>query len=52
MDNSFIWFLLYISDKFKTEKNIDKNFTFKKAIFIGLLQILSLIPGVSRSGIS
>ncbi len=45
-------FLLYISDKFKTEKNIDKNFTFKKAIFIGLLQILSLIPGVSRSGIS
>ena len=29
-----------------------KNFTFKSAIFIGLFQILSLIPGVSRSGIA
>ena len=44
--------LLYISDKFKIEKNIENNFTLKKAIFIGLFQILSLIPGVSRSGIA
>ena len=44
--------LLYISDKFKLEKNIDKNFTLKSAIIIGLLQILALIPGVSRSGIA
>ena len=44
--------LLYISDKFKLEKNIDKNFTIKSAIFIGFFQILSLIPGVSRSGIA
>ena len=44
--------LLFVSDKFKVEKNINKNFTFKKAIFIGVLQILSLIPGVSRSGIA
>ena len=44
--------LLYISDKFKLEKNIDKNFNYKSAIIIGLFQILSLIPGVSRSGIS
>ncbi len=43
--------LLYLSDRFKLEKNINDNFTFKSAIFIGLLQILSLIPGVSRSGI-
>ena len=44
--------LLYISDRFKLEKNIDKNFNFKSVIFIGLFQMLSLIPGVSRSGIS
>ncbi len=44
--------LLFISDKFKLEKNIDKNFTFKSAFFIGIFQILSLIPGVSRSGIA
>ena len=44
--------LLFISDKFKTEKNIENNFTFKSAFFIGILQILSLTPGVSRSGIA
>ena len=43
--------LLYLSDRFKLEKSINENFTFKSAIFIGLFQILSLIPGVSRSGI-
>ena len=44
--------LLYISDKFRLEKNIDKNFNYKSVIFIGLFQMLSLMPGVSRSGIS
>ena len=44
--------LLFVSDKFKIEKTIEKNFTFKSAIFIGSLQILALIPGVSRSGIA
>ena len=44
--------LLYISDKYKLEKNVKNNFDFKSAILIGLFQILSLIPGVSRSGIS
>lgn len=44
--------LLYISDKFKLEKNIENNLNYKSIIFIGLLQILSLIPGVSRSGIA
>ena len=44
--------LLFISDKFKLEKNIDNNFTFKSVIFIGFFQILSLVPGVSRSGIA
>ena len=44
--------LLFISDKFKIENTIEKNFSFKSAIFIGSLQILALIPGVSRSGIA
>ena len=44
--------LLYISDKCSLEKKIDKSFTYKSAIFIGLFQVLSLIPGVSRSGIA
>ena len=44
--------LLYIGDNYKLKKNIDKNFNYKAAIFIGLFQILSLVPGVSRSGIS
>lgn len=44
--------VLYISDKFKLEKNIKKDFSFKSALIIGLFQVLSLVPGVSRSGIS
>ena len=44
--------LLFISDKSKLEKDISKNFTFKTALFIGFFQILSLVPGVSRSGIA
>ncbi len=44
--------LLFISDKFTLKKNIKNNFNFRSAIFIGILQILSLIPGVSRSGIA
>ena len=44
--------LLYFSDKFKLEKNLEKNFSYKSAIFIGLFQVLSLVPGVSRSGIA
>ena len=44
--------LLYLSDRKDIKKNISFNFTIKSAIFIGTLQILSLIPGVSRSGIA
>jgi undecaprenyl-diphosphatase len=44
--------VLYVSDKFKLKNNINIDFNYKSAIFIGLFQILSLIPGVSRSGIS
>ena len=44
--------LLYLSDKSNIQKKIKLNFTFKSAIIIGLFQVLSLIPGVSRSGIT
>jgi undecaprenyl-diphosphatase len=43
--------LLYISDKFSIKNNIKNKFNFKMVIVIGLFQVLSLIPGVSRSGI-
>ena len=44
--------LLFISDKSKTTNNIETNFTIKSAIIIGIFQVLALIPGVSRSGIT
>jgi len=44
--------LLYISDRSKMDKKIDTSFNKQSAIFIGLFQTLSLIPGVSRSGIT
>ncbi len=43
---------LYISDKTKMNKRIETEFSNKSAIFIGIFQVLALIPGVSRSGIT
>tara|TARA_B100001123_G_C15113107_1_gene948252 strand:- start:121 stop:888 length:768 start_codon:yes stop_codon:yes gene_type:complete len=43
---------LFISDKMKITKNIEKHFNNKSAIIIGLFQVLALIPGVSRSGVT
>ena len=43
---------LYVSDKSKVKKKIDTEFNNKSAVFIGLFQVLALIPGVSRSGIT
>ena len=44
--------LLYISDKFKQNKFIKNNLGLSDAIFIGIAHTISLIPGVSRSGIA
>ena len=44
--------LLYLSDKSNVQNKINSNFTLKSAFLIGFLQILSLMPGVSRSGIA
>ena len=45
-------FLLYYSDKFKVEKKFEKDLKIKNIIIIGLFQVLALVPGVSRSGIT
>jgi len=44
--------LLYLSDKTKINKSIETKFSNKSAIIIGFFQIIALIPGVSRSGIT
>ena len=44
--------LLYISDKVKVTKKIDTEFTNRSAIIIGIFQVIALIPGVSRAGIT
>ena len=48
----FFGFILYFSDRSKTKKDISKNLNLKSIIFIGIFQILALIPGVSRAGIT
>ena len=44
--------ILYIADKNKFDKKISTNLNFQSILFIGLFQILSLVPGVSRAGIT
>ena len=44
--------LLYLSDLMQVKKTIIKNFKYSSVIYISLFQVLSLIPGVSRSGIT
>ena len=43
---------LYFSDQKKIYKNISSNLNIKSILFIGMFQILALIPGVSRAGIT
>ena len=48
----FFGFILFFADQRKTEKNIATDLNFKSILIIGLFQILALIPGVSRAGIT
>ncbi len=44
--------LLHIADRRKIFNNLENNFSFKSALIIGLFQIIALIPGTSRAGIT
>ena len=44
--------ILYIADKNHFNKKISSNLNIKVILYIGLFQILALIPGVSRAGIT
>ena len=44
--------VLYVADKSRFDKKISADLNFKSILFIGFFQILSLIPGVSRAGIT
>jgi len=44
--------ILFFADQRKIDQNISTNLNIKSILFIGLFQILALIPGVSRAGIS
>ena len=48
----FFGIILYFADQRKIEQNISTNLNLKSILFIGLFQILALIPGVSRAGIT
>jgi len=48
----FFGILIYIADKKKFLKKIDSDFNIKSVLIIGFFQVLALIPGVSRSGIT
>ena len=43
---------MYFADTFKIKKKIEKDLTIKNILIIGVMQILAIIPGVSRSGIT
>ena len=44
--------ILYFADRNKFDKKISSNLNLKTILYIGLFQILALIPGVSRAGIT
>ena len=48
----FFGIILFFSDQKKVNKNISNDLSFKDIIFIGTFQMLALIPGVSRAGIT
>ena len=44
--------ILYLADQRKIDQTISANLNIRSIIIIGLFQILALIPGVSRAGIT
>ena len=44
--------VLYIVDRNRFDNKISSNLNLKSILFIGLFQIFSLVPGVSRAGIT
>ena len=48
----FFGILIYIADKNKFLKKIGSDFNIKSILIIGFFQVLALIPGVSRAGIT
>ncbi len=48
----FFGIVLYFADQRKINRNISSHLNLRSIIFIGLFQILALIPGVSRAGIT
>tara|TARA_B100001094_G_C18016929_1_gene713099 strand:- start:44 stop:811 length:768 start_codon:yes stop_codon:yes gene_type:complete len=48
----FFGIILYFADKSKVDKKITSSLNLKIILYIGLFQILALIPGVSRAGIT
>ena len=43
--------LLFFSDRSQINNKLDTDLNYKNILIIGLLQVLAIIPGVSRSGI-
>ena len=44
--------VLYIADRNRFDKQISSNLNIKSILFISLFQVFSLVPGVSRAGIT
>ncbi|MDC3006738.1 undecaprenyl-diphosphate phosphatase [Candidatus Pelagibacter sp.] len=48
----FFGIILYLADQRKIDKHLSSNLNIKFILIIGFFQILALIPGVSRAGIT
>ena len=48
----FFGIILYFADQRKFDRNIATNLNVQSIFFIGIFQVLALIPGVSRAGIT
>ncbi len=48
----FFGFILFFADQRKTDRYISTDLNIKSILLIGLFQILALIPGASRAGIT